>query len=123
MSRQKFYCGDRDNIPDEYDRRGSRVECLRKGFGVGKYTTERELKKKYGINDSPDYERKYETPNQKERRFSREEKETNDKSTYKKFFNEYFDEAKSKERKNKKIGDVFKQLSILWRLKEKIKRD
>lgn len=31
----KIYCGPKQNIPDEYDSRGTRYQCLRKGIGVG----------------------------------------------------------------------------------------
>lgn len=31
----KVYCGDNQNIPPEYDERGTRYTCLRRGIGVG----------------------------------------------------------------------------------------
>lgn len=33
--KKRKYCGDKEDIPDGYDERGSRYECLRKGIGVG----------------------------------------------------------------------------------------
>lgn len=33
---EKIYCGKKDVIPNDYTRNGTPVECLRKGFGVGK---------------------------------------------------------------------------------------
>lgn len=31
----KIYCGSKQNLPETYDTRGTRYECLRKGIGVG----------------------------------------------------------------------------------------
>ena len=33
--RRTFYCGDKETLPPGYTRRGTRYECLKKGFGVG----------------------------------------------------------------------------------------
>ena len=33
---QKIYCGNKNNLPEEYDRFGSITECLQKGIGLGK---------------------------------------------------------------------------------------
>ena len=49
MSNKKFYCGDKDEIPDKYTRRGSRVECLRRGVGVGMFLKEKEIREKTGM--------------------------------------------------------------------------
>jgi hypothetical protein len=32
---KKLYCGDKDELPEEYTGFGSRNDCLRKGVGVG----------------------------------------------------------------------------------------
>jgi len=42
--KEKVYCGTRD-LPDDYDRYGSRYECLRKGVGVGMYKEREERKR------------------------------------------------------------------------------
>ena len=34
-ARPEIYCGDGDNLPDDYDRMGNRGICLRKGIGIG----------------------------------------------------------------------------------------
>lgn len=34
---EKKYCGDKINLPEEYSRFGSRLECLRKGFGTAMF--------------------------------------------------------------------------------------
>jgi hypothetical protein len=33
----KFYCGDKDELPDGYEEFGSRYQCLRKGYGTAMY--------------------------------------------------------------------------------------
>lgn len=33
---RKIYCGDKDNLPEGYDRLGSLHACLQKGVGIGK---------------------------------------------------------------------------------------
>ena len=33
--RRTYYCGDKEIIPPGYTRRGTRYECLKKGFGTG----------------------------------------------------------------------------------------
>jgi hypothetical protein len=38
--RPKLYCGDKENLPQGYQDFGSRHTCLKKGFGVGRGTTE-----------------------------------------------------------------------------------
>lgn len=37
----KLFCGNGDTVPRGYDALGSRFQCLRKGYGAGKYTRER----------------------------------------------------------------------------------
>lgn len=32
------YCGNKKKTPKKYVRKGTRVECIRKGFGAGKYS-------------------------------------------------------------------------------------
>jgi hypothetical protein len=34
----EIWCGDDDDLPSGYTKVGSRVECLRRGFGAGKYS-------------------------------------------------------------------------------------
>jgi predicted RNase H-like nuclease (RuvC/YqgF family) len=46
-----FYCGNSKKSPKEYDRLGSRYECLSKGVGVGKYL-ESNKKDKYIENET-----------------------------------------------------------------------
>ena len=123
---KKFYCGDRDDIPDKYNRRGSRLECLRKGIGTGMYLKEKEL----GIAKVP-IVFENEDEDEREMRLSREEKiderrgerdeDYEDKDKYQKFMEENFDKAKRTAR-NLEIGDVFKQLAIMWKLENKIKK-
>ena len=31
----RIYCGSKHDVPDEYDRMGTRNECLKCGFGAG----------------------------------------------------------------------------------------
>jgi hypothetical protein len=40
-----IYCGEYDHVPDEYNRLGTRKECLQKGIGVGLYMTTKEREK------------------------------------------------------------------------------
>lgn len=121
-SKKKFYCGDKDEIPDGYERRGSRTACLRKGVGVGMYLKEKELREKYDIpaRDPIEFD---ETEEDRELRFTREEKRGDvdiDKETYKEFIDSNFDKAK---RNAMDIGDVFKQLAMLWKLEKKIEKE
>jgi hypothetical protein len=44
MSKKDFYCGTRE-LPDNYERHGSKYECLRRGFGIGAYTERDKLLK------------------------------------------------------------------------------
>lgn len=123
MSR-KFYCGDRDEIPDKYDRRGSRLECLRKGIGTGMFIKEKELKEKYNLPSKVPIVFEGESEEERELRFSEEEKldrENLNVDEYKKFMDDNFDKAKRTAR-NLEIGDVFKQLALLWKLEQQIKR-
>lgn len=119
--RKKFYCGDKNKIPDEYQRRGSRLECLRKGFGIGNYKKDQELRKKYNLPNEEDDEY-YESENEREERFSREEKNDEedyvDKDEYMDFVNNNFDKALRKA-KNLEIGDLFKQMAKLWKMSRK----
>jgi hypothetical protein len=144
-SRKKFYCGDQDEIPDKYERRGSRVECLRRGVGVGMFLKEKEILEKIGIEKKKEiirdeseeereerFEREEEKFNKKQRRKQREEENEDDdieedeeiisdeREVYKKFVDIHFDKAKSSA-KNLEIGDLFKQLAIFWKLEKKIK--
>lgn len=32
---KKIYCGDKDKLPHNYERKGSSYECLKKGYGAG----------------------------------------------------------------------------------------
>jgi len=36
IDQTRIYCGDKDALPEGYDRMGSLVHCLQKGIGVGK---------------------------------------------------------------------------------------
>ena len=115
----KFYCGDRDEIPDKYSRRGSRLECIRRGVGVGMYLKEKELgvKRVQVIYDENEEER--------EERLTREEKrggEEVNKDEYKQFMEDNFDKAK-RDARNLEIGDIFKQLAIMWKLEKRIKKN
>lgn len=54
--KEKIYCGDREELPDGYDRFGSRRECLNRGFGVGVFGVsdaerERMLKNRRPLNE------------------------------------------------------------------------
>lgn len=118
---KKFYCGDRDEIPEKYTRRGSRLECHRRGIGIGMYIKEKEL----GVSKVPlVYEN--EDENEREDRLTREEKreerkvEYGDKDKYQNFMEKNFDTAKHMA-KNSEIGYVFKQLAIMWKLENKIR--
>jgi hypothetical protein len=33
MNREKIYCGKKSRVPSSYHRRGTRYECLKKGYG------------------------------------------------------------------------------------------
>lgn len=35
LPKQKIYCGDKDTVPNGYLRNGNRMECLRRGVGIG----------------------------------------------------------------------------------------
>src|SRR5271169_1429459 len=41
---KKIYCGDYD-LPDGYDKLGTRFRCLQKGYGIGKMIEEKEQQK------------------------------------------------------------------------------
>jgi hypothetical protein len=45
QGKPKIYCGDK-NLPEEYDRYGSRYECLRRGVGVGLYVIPEQRRQK-----------------------------------------------------------------------------
>lgn len=32
---KKIYCGDKDRLPQNYERKGTTYECLKKGYGAG----------------------------------------------------------------------------------------
>lgn len=36
LDNRKIYCGDRDILPNDYDRFGNLPQCLQKGVGIGK---------------------------------------------------------------------------------------
>ena len=36
IDNRKIYCGDRDDLPDDYDRFGNLPQCLQKGVAIGK---------------------------------------------------------------------------------------
>ena len=40
----KIFCGNGDFVPPGYDALGTRYECLRKGFGAGKYSSHNSYK-------------------------------------------------------------------------------
>ena len=63
---KNFYCGNKEEIPDKYDRRGTQYECLRRGVGVGKMLAQtakieltdaefQQLALKYGINNTQNF--------------------------------------------------------------------
>ncbi len=133
MPREKFYCGDHDDVPNEYTRRGSRLECLRRGFGAGMYSEINKHKpeeKKDNDTDSSssddddDNEHKYDTDEEdtdeeKEKKWLKEEKrELRDPEKYVDFTLKNFNKAK---RKAKKLEDIFKELAILWKIEHKMK--
>ena len=123
-TRPKFYCGEQDEVPDDYVRRGSRYECLKKGIGVGIHLPKKKKSRRKGESDSA-----------KEKRFSREEwsaersvasselssrerkeaKKFSKKDEHEDFLERNFNKAKKKAR-SPKTGDIFKQLAILWKL-------
>jgi hypothetical protein len=39
IDKTRIYCGDKNDLPDGYDRMGSLVHCLQKGIGIGKRIT------------------------------------------------------------------------------------
>lgn len=36
--KKDFYCGTARKVPDEYERHGTRYECLKRGYGAGMYS-------------------------------------------------------------------------------------
>ena len=117
--KEKKYCGDQDEIPDGYDRRGSRYECLKKGIGTGLYLLNKKKKSKSKY--------KNESEEEKELRYLREEKRKrkkkdldkfDDKEFHENFLDKNFNKAK-KLAKNIKLGDIFRKLAILWKIEQK----
>lgn len=45
MNKPKLYCGDKTELPVGYDGFGSRMSCLRKGFGAGSYSSTETVRK------------------------------------------------------------------------------
>ena len=40
IEKDNIYCGDKDNLPEDYDRNGSRHECMKKGYGSAFYNAD-----------------------------------------------------------------------------------
>lgn len=122
---KKFYCGDKDEIPEKYNRRGSRLECLRKGVGTGMYLKEKEIAEKGGNNQIQVRRDEEEDEEARERKFLKQEKRgeriDQNKDVYIKFLNNNFIAAK-RTSKNSETGDIFKRLAILWKLENKINK-
>jgi len=68
--KEKIYCGDQKKLPDGYDRFGTRGECLRKGFGVAMYATQRKKDEKdiknYINKNFKDFKKIFKTPKEQE---------------------------------------------------------
>jgi len=100
--KEKFYCGDDDDIPKKYKRRGSRYECLRKGVGVGLYVLGNGKKK---------------SKKKSEKQLLKEEKRKDkgkDKLTKKEFKNFLDDNWETIKNSSKKNRDVFYKLAKLY---------
>ena len=37
LPKEQIYCGDKEELPEDYDRQGSRFECMKKGYGSALY--------------------------------------------------------------------------------------
>lgn len=37
IPKEQIYCGDKEELPEDYDRQGSRLECMKKGYGSALY--------------------------------------------------------------------------------------
>lgn len=109
---KKFYCGDEDDVPIGYYRRGSRYECMRKGVGVGMGIKEKEMIKKFKITPK---KKKKESTNERENRMMREEKrpKKGSKEDYARFVNNNFGLAKYKAKINNQ--DLFDELAMMWK--------
>jgi hypothetical protein len=106
-TKEKLYCGDSFAIGDDYTRRGSQFECMRKGYGsaLHRNSDRNTFREQYTFlgkrTVSLDEDRKY-----------------GSLKMYQDFLNENFNTAKNASR-NLKLGDVFTQLAIMWREKYK----
>ena len=66
IDEDKFYCGDQHELPDGYDRFGTRPQCLSRGYGIGSSKKAKSLKKT----------KKRKKPNVKSRQNKRKSKRT-----------------------------------------------
>lgn len=129
INSKKLYCGDQTKLPKGYWNFGTRSQCMRRGVGVGLYVIPTQKSK----------ERK-DIYKQRRKMFSKKKKSLDDliheesidnsdeenrvnnlrnKNSYKEFIEDKFNIALKKSH-NLELGDIFKQLSILWKLEQKI---
>ena len=118
-SLKSFYCGDNDDLPDEYERRGSRYECMRKGVGVGMGIKEKQIYTKYNLSLRKRPRKEDEV--EKERRLYRQERRPSrgSREDYERFVNLNYGLAR---RRAGSEDGVFVELSEMWKERKNIGR-
>lgn len=128
---KKLYCGDQDKLPKGYWNFGTRSQCTRKGVGIGLYVVpkqkanerkSRSLERKKNKNKLRSKKKKTRDDLDEEEEMDDRDEETRiedleDKDVYKDFLDDHFDEAMG-EAGNLELGDIFKQLAILWKIEQ-----
>ena len=105
-SKEYLFCGKSLEFEDKYTRRGNSLECMKKGYGSALHRNDSEAERQ-------EYIRKY---NYLPKRIisPEEDRKYGKIDLYRKFLTKHFETAKRTSRDLKK-GDIFTQLSILWR--------
>lgn len=128
---KKLYCGDQEKLPKGYWNFGTRSQCTRKGVGIGLYVVPKQKsqdrktklqerkkiksklrsKKKKTLDDLED-EEEMDNRDEEERL-----EDLENKNIYKDFIDDHFDVVLKKS-KNLELGDIFKKLSVLWKIEQ-----
>jgi len=130
---RKLYCGDQDILPRGYWNFGTRSQCTRKGVGIGMYVvpkqrsaekTKRRVERRRIKSKLRNKKRRTdEDINMEMDMYEEDERERledlEDKNSYKDFLEEHFQEAREDAR-NLEIGDIFKRLSVLWKIQQSL---
>jgi hypothetical protein len=114
----KLYCGDKHILPDGYDIKGTRYQCLKRGIGVGIYNESRRDSK----NELKDYKEMKEGKSDDYKKFGSNKKSIKKRSTKKRSTKKRSSKKRSTKKKSSKKKSIKKSKKRSKRSTKKSKK-